>query len=75
MARADFVDLTLMVHHETDAAWLVSDDGIEKNARWVPKSQVELERLAKAGEQLGTGSRYEAIVTMPEWLAMDKGFV
>lgn len=32
------IDLELMIHHETDAAVLVSDDGDVKGAVWLPKS-------------------------------------
>lgn len=45
MSRNELVDLTLAILHETDAAILVSDDGTEKRAVWVPRSQVEIERL------------------------------
>lgn len=65
--RSDLVDLTLSIHAETALAILVSDDGVEKNAVWVPKSQVEIERLKPHGN--------EAIVTMPTWLAHDKELI
>ena len=70
MTRSDLVDLTLTIHHETDAAILASDDGVEKTARWLPKSQVEIERFGpeRPGE-------YEAIVTMPMWLATEKKLI
>lgn len=71
---AELVDLALMVHHETKAAWLVSDDGVEKNACWVPKSQVEVEPGPRPRGHVD-GGQYEATVTMPEWLAIEKGFV
>jgi len=58
-------DVTLQLHHETPKACLFSDDGEEKNAKWVPKSQIEMER--KRGEI------YE--VTMPVWLATKNGWV
>lgn len=70
MTRSDLVDLTLTIHASTDAAILVSDDGVEKTATWLPKSQVEIERFGpeRPGE-------YEAIVTMPTWLAQNKGLI
>lgn len=68
MSRNELVDLTLAILHETDAAILVSDDGTEKKAVWVPKSQVEIERLKPSGSN-------EAIVTMPSWLAQSKGLI
>lgn len=60
------VDLDNMVlHHETDKAWLVSKDGERENAVWLPKSQAEVEML-----------KWNLCnVTMPEWLAVEKGLV
>lgn len=40
MTRAT-IDLELMIHHETDAAVLVSDTGDAKDAVWLPKSACE----------------------------------
>lgn len=68
MSRNELVDLTLALLAETDAAILVSDDGTEKKAVWVPKSQVEIERLKPSGSN-------EAIVTMPLWLATERRLV
>ena len=70
MTRSDLVDLTLHIHASTDLAILASDDGVEKTATWLPKSQVEIERFGpeRPGE-------YEAIVTMPEWLAQKGNFI
>ncbi len=68
MTRSDLVDLTLSIHAETDAAILASDDGVEKTATWLPKSQVEV-------EPIGASSEGAAIVTMPVWLATDKRLI
>jgi hypothetical protein len=70
MTRSDLVDLTLTIHASTDAAILVSDDGVEKTATWLPKSQVEIERFGpeRPGE-------YEAIVTIPVWLATERRLI
>lgn len=59
------LDMEMRLHHETAQAVLVSDDGEEKNAVWLPLSQIELERLKNA----------RVIVTLPEWLALDKGLI
>ncbi len=67
--RSDLVDLLLFEHHRTAAAVLVSDDGEEKSAVWLPLSQVEIE--AKPGRPGGR----EVLVTLPQWLATDKGLV
>lgn len=67
--RSDLVDLLLFEHHRTGAAVLVSDDGEEKSAVWLPLSQVEIEaKPAKVGGN-------EIMVTLPTWLAESKGLV
>jgi hypothetical protein len=45
---------------------LVSDTGRGDEAKWLPKSQIEIEPASQKGL---------FVVTMPEWLAIDKGFV
>lgn len=67
--RSDLVDLLLFEHHRTGAAVLVSDTGEEKDAVWLPLSQVEIE--PKPGKPGGR----EVMVTLPQWLATDKGLV
>ena len=58
-------DITLHLHAETEKAVLVSETGDSKDAIWVPKSQCEIEH--KKGNVVE--------VTLPEWLATEKGFV
>lgn len=65
MSKSDLIDLTLHVHIETAAAVLVSDDGEKDSGVWLPKSQIEMEKKGP----------YVFIITMPEWLAMDKGLI
>lgn len=61
--QAKLVDLEVELRHETDNAILISDDG--KRGIWLPKSQVEFEPVdGKTG-----------IVTLPEWLAIEKELV
>lgn len=60
--KSELVDIEVTIHAETDLAILVSDDGDKGNAVWLPKSQIEIEK---------SGKTY--VVTMPEWLADDKG--
>lgn len=68
--NSDLVDLMLHQHAETSLAILVSDDGVEKSAVWLPKSQIEISVAP------GTGaSRNVVLVTLPSWLATDKGLV
>lgn len=59
------VDITVMRHAETEKAIMISDDGDRKNAKWVPKQHLEIDE----------GQAGHVIVTMPEWLALDKGFI
>ena len=59
------VDLTMQLHAETEKAIRVSDDGEDENALWLAKSLVEIERKPKS----------IVIVTMPEWLAIEKRLV
>lgn len=58
--KADLVDLALYTHAETPKALLVSDNGDERRAKWVPKRFVE-----------GSGQ----VLTMPEWLAKERGWL
>ena len=61
------IELALMVHRESAAAWQVSDTGELKDAVWLPKSQCD-----DAGEA-EVGKICEMLV--PEWLALDKGLI
>jgi len=68
--NSDLIDLTLQKHAETKLAILVSDDGEAKNAVWLPLSQIEVAAVAGTGAAKGL-----VLVTLPEWLATDKGLV
>lgn len=55
---------TLHLHHETPLAILVSDDGEENNAVWLPRSKIEIVREIDD----------ETVeVEVPDWLAEEKG--
>lgn len=58
--KSDLIDLAVQVHHETEKAWLISDDGDRAKAKWIPKSQAEVA---------------EGVLTCPEWLAKEKGLI
>ena len=62
--KSDLVDLTVELVHETSGAALV---GLDENAEeiWLPKSQIEIRR-----DDPIPGV---ATITMPEWLAVEKG--
>ena len=64
MDEDDVVEFDVTLHRETDMAVCISDDGDPNNAQWVPKSLVRLEKV-------GVG----LTATMPEWLAIEKGFM
>lgn len=63
MGKATLVDITVMRHAETAKAVLVSNDGDEDGAVWIPKSQISIAEM--------DGKAIE--ISIPEWLAMDKG--
>lgn len=63
--KSDLIDITVQLLRETEAAILVADADPE-DATWLPKSQVEI-------EPADNGSLH--VVTLPEWLALDKGLI
>jgi hypothetical protein len=74
MPKKELIDISVMLRHETANAYLVTDgrteikkgDTAPSELRvWVPKSQCELEIVGNKS----------AILTMPEWLALEKGFI
>lgn len=64
--KSDLVEVTVLMVTETQKAVLVSDTGESKDAVWVPKSQIEIEETDREGA---------VVITLPEWLAIEKGFV
>lgn len=64
--KSDLIDLTVQLHHTTDRAILVSDDGDRDKAVWLPLSQIETDPTEQPGI---------VIVTCPQWLAKDKGLI
>jgi hypothetical protein len=63
--KSGLVDVEVQIHHRTERAVLVSDDGDRENAVWLALALVEIEM--KQGDL--------AEVTMPEWLAKERGFI
>jgi len=64
------VDLTLVLHRETERAWHVSESGDPGFAVWIPKSQ------ADCGERVGGDDMFPVYeFTMPEWLAVEKRLI
>lgn len=62
--RSDLVDLALIYRDQRPLALAVSEPGKLKWI-WLPKSKIEFEKT----------SAFEVKVTMPRWLAKDKGLV
>lgn len=62
--KSDLVDVTVQIHAHTNRAILVSDDGDRERAVWLPLAHVEV-----------TPKGRHHVVTMPEWLAIDRGLV
>lgn len=64
MTRSNIIDLTVHLHHETEGAVMVSDTADPADAVWLPKSQIEIEE---------DGAVHT--VSLPEWLAKEKGLI
>lgn len=71
--RSDLVDLTVQVHARTAKAIRVSDDGDPAKAVWLPLSQIEEGPARDYPKKMGGSGIVE--VTLPEWLAKDKGLI
>jgi hypothetical protein len=70
MADRKLHDMVVFVHQETAGAVLVSEDEKDReNAVWLPKSQIEIEPKATV-----LGVLFHDL-TLPEWLAIEKGLV
>lgn len=59
------IDVTMIRHHMTDKAILASDDGDSEKAVWLPLSVCEVCKLKDDMVE----------ITMPEWLAIEKGLI
>jgi len=65
--KSDLIDIAGVVHAETSLAILFSDTADREDAKWLPKSQIEIEHDG--------GRRNFVTVTMPERLALEKGLI
>ncbi|WP_299480996.1 hypothetical protein [uncultured Paracoccus sp.] len=63
--KSDLVDVTVALHAITERAIKVSPLGESKDAVWIPISQVEVVKRPGGNAE----------ITMPEWLAIEKGLV
>ena len=65
MSNSELIEIEMQMHSSTQKAILVSDDGNDDNAVWLPLSQIQTRQ--KGGARM--------IVTMPEWLATKEGLI
>lgn len=63
--KSNVIDITVELLMETPRAILVTDSVPDKGV-WLPKSQVEFEPSDIGGLH---------IVTLPEWLALERGLI
>jgi hypothetical protein len=75
------VEVVLHYDNEARAAILVSEDGDEAKAVWLPKSQIEFTLTGRntpakttQGKPLANGLPVVA-VNLPEWLAKERGLI
>lgn len=64
--RSNIVDVEVQLLRETEKAVQVSPVGTSAEAVWLPRSQIEI-----APAERGTLH----IVTLPDWLANEKGLI
>ena len=68
--NSDLVDVLLCLHDTRDRSVMVSESGLSKDVFFLPLSQVEV----AMPDAVQKDNRIREI-TMPEWLAMEKGLV
>jgi hypothetical protein len=76
---AEIIDLMVAIHHGTPKALLVSLDGENGKAKWLPRELLEVEHggavvlgTDRHGRQVQLAT---AVVTLPRWLAEQKGLL
>lgn len=69
MGNKRMVDVEIKIHHETEDAYLVSTTTVEKT--WIPKRIRKDEEPYEVDEIEGG----YALITVPEWWAVDKELV
>jgi hypothetical protein len=77
--RSDLVDIPMALHHETERAILVSDNGEETRAVWIPKSRCEFEKhssFIRGHRKNGQSTGFPSVtVSMRQGLAKEKGLI
>ena len=79
------IDLAMVLHHETSlgqterGAVLVSSDGNEATAIWIPKSQCQIEptgKTVRGTRKNGQSANFPTItLTLETWQAQNKGLI
>ena len=77
--KARLHDFAMTLHYDTGKAVLVSDNGEESKAVFLPRSVIEIFDNGKTGPAVNRHGESIVlpivIVTVPEWLARDKGLI
>lgn len=63
--KSNIIDIDVQVLHQTEKAALVTMD-VPDNGVWLPKAQIELSETGIGGIMT---------VTLPEWLALERGLI
>ena len=63
--RSDVIDIDVRVHARTDKGIRVSTSGQQIDAEWLPLSKVEVDMRENG----------HATISLPEWLALEKGLI
>jgi hypothetical protein len=73
--NAEPVEIEVMVHLVRAKAYLVSVDGDVNAGQWIPRSEILDEDRDKSGIPVRgrAPDAYPAILTIPAWLAREKG--
>jgi len=72
--NSNLVDIQLYVHDTRDRSVMVSESGLSKDVFFLPLSQIEVAQIEETGRSRIKDNRIKEI-TMPEWLAVEKGLV
>lgn len=72
-------DLTMALHYDTGKAVLVSETGEEAKAVWLARSQIEIAPTAQQTDAVKKDGEIIKVplvtVTLPEWMAKQKGLI
>lgn len=75
VTKSNLVDLAMVLHAERPMAVLVSSDGNITNAKWMPRSQIEIELIGPLERKKNGRTVQACTIACPSWLAKEKGLV